>query len=221
MAETEPTFYVLSDIDNVQALTTPDIVRWGNTWGDRPTPLVFEMYREPLHEFLGVSLEEGNTRWRDFCQNHMINIPPDPEMQRVVTDLPSGTLIHNMTSRAKHTSDVTSAWVATHYPRVGKVLHAITDWTNDPNAHLKTKAESILAYVASGKMPGLPDVIIDDEPKHGKGAREIGIGHCVLYGDYPWNRHAQNQYGLVWLPSASLLEEYLLEAYDEKIQQAA
>lgn len=221
MAETEPTFYVLSDIDNVQALTTPDIVRWGNTWGRRAKPLVLEKYREPLHEFLGVSLEEGNVRWQDFCQNHMINIQPDPEMQHVITNLPSQTLIHNMTSRARHTAAVTSLWVAMHYPKVEGVLHAITDWTNDPHAHLKTKAESIATYIASGEMPRLPDVIIDDEPKHVLGANKIGIGHCVLYGDYPWNKYAQDAHDLVWIPRASLLEEYLLEAYDEKMKKAA
>ena len=225
MSVEAPVFHIVSDIDNVQGLTVGKILQWSNTWVNRNAranqALTEHDYREDFHRMWGVSLEEGNNRWSEFCSQHMKDIPPEPEMQRVIAGLPVNVVIDDLTSRASHTNEVTSQWVRTHYPRVGKVLHALTDWTNDPHAHKKTKAASLSKFISVGTLASLPDMIVDDEPKHVAGCMEIGIEHCVLYGNYPWNRHAQSTEGVVWLPTASLLQEYVEEAVELKETRVA
>ncbi|PID30745.1 hypothetical protein CSA80_04180 [Candidatus Saccharibacteria bacterium] len=228
--ETQPALHVLCDLDNVLGHSALKIVGWSNSWIDRkklgPGGLSLTDYQENFPAMWGVTLEEGNERWGEFCAEHMPHIPPDEIMQGVIAGLPQNVLLKVLTSRAAHTQEVTRAWVRQHYPRFPDVLHTLTDWTNDPKAHLRTKADAIVHHLRSGNLPCLPDMIVDDEPKHVIACQDLDvdgakIDHVVLYGDYPWNKEAQSALGVTWLPTPLLLEEYMYEAMARKGLSAA
>ncbi len=225
MAETEPTFYVLTDLDNVLGHTAEEIINWSNTWVDLGKlgvdGLTLKHYREDFHTMWGVSREEGGRRWEEFCENHMAAISPDPVMQRVMNAFAKHFSIAVLTSRSRSRAELTAQWVQRHYPQIGQVMHALTDWSVDPEAHLKTKAWSLKEYLRTGLVPVLPDVAIDDEPKHTLAYRDFGVKHALLFGKHAWNTAARKEEGIVWLPNAQLLEEYILEAHDEKMKKAA
>lgn len=217
---------LLLDLDNVLGLSARGIIEWSNTWAPN-APLTIEKYSENFPAMWGVSLEEANERWAEFCRDHMPGIAPDESMQRIIEGLPEVIKRNILTSRGSHTVEVTRHWAEQHYRSVGKVLHGLTDWANDPLAHTRTKADSLQHYVET-KQVGLPDICVDDEPKHTGGLAKFyadrgvnPLGHVVLYGAYPWNEHARDrQEGVIWLPTPGLFEEFIHEAIAEK-QKAA
>ncbi len=212
---------VLYDLDNVLGLTAQAIIDWSNTWVNHSTlgipELTIEHYRESFPEMWGVNFADGNARWTEFCKEHMDAVPPDAEMQRSLATLPEGIIGAILTSRSQSTKTVTRQWVDLHYPVIKPVLHALMDWSNDPLAHEKTKVNSLETYVDNGSLV-MPDIAIDDEPKHARGYRDMGIAHTILYGRYPWNEHARQDENIVWLPTSGLLVEYILGVADTKRQ---
>lgn len=225
MAETEPTFYVLSDLDNVLGPTAEEIIRWSNARVDLGRlgidQLTLGHYREDFHTMWGISKEEASIRWQEFCEQHMAAITPYPEMQRVMTRLADFIGIDVLTSRSRNTKQLTAQWVQRHYPQIDRVMHALTDWSSDPEAHLKTKAWSLEEYMQTGLVPARPDVAIDDEPKHALAYRDFGVEHPILFGDHAWNTGARGEDGIIWIPNAELLEEYILEAHSNKMKKVA
>jgi hypothetical protein len=218
-------FYALHDLDNHLAKSAQAIIDWSNGWVDHDRlgikKLTLLDYHENFPKLWGVTPEEGNERWAEYCETGLGEVAPIDEMRQVIQRLPVNIVHEILTSRGQHTVTTTHTWATRHYPTIKRVHHATTDWRNDPNAHMRTKAESIRHYLASGCLPRLPDLMADDTPLHLRGCRDLRVNgdrieHIILSGDYPWNKEAQKEEGLVWLPTPELFEEYVLEAAARK-----
>ncbi len=217
---------MLHDLDDHLANSARALVNWSNGWVDLArlgiAGLTLDHYHEDFPTLWGVSSEEANKRWAEYCSKELGKVEPVADMQRAFQGFPETIISEILTSRGQHTAGVTAEWVARHYPRIQRVHHTTADWQSDPLAHTRTKDESIKHYLKSGILPRLPDLIADDNPNHMRACRDLRaqgarIGHIVLSGDYPWNKAAQRDEGLVWLPTPDLFAEYVLEAADKKL----
>ena len=174
------------DLDDVLTESAKHFIEFGNaTWGHDHT---VEDYSEDWLELWGVGLEEGNRRsklWHD--SKDYDNREPLLEAIEALRTMSQKHKLVVVTSRRDWVKDRTIDWVNEYFGDIFDGVHFAGMWEKGSHEERvnTTKAETVKSVGA--------DLLIDDQPKHCLGVRDVGID-VILFGDYPWNRDSHDDF---------------------------
>lgn len=168
------------DVDDVLALSAEDFVAYCNERWD--TKLTVEDYDEDWGKLWGVSLEEAESRAREFLTSgSMSNYAHHEDAVRVLRKLKDDYDLVVITSRDRLLTRETRDWVDQYFEGIFSDIHHAGIWDGDRSDEMikMTKAD-ICKEVGA-------DYLIDDQLKHCLAVASAGIP-SLLFGDYTWNQ---------------------------------
>lgn len=170
------------DIDDVLAISAENFINYSNQkWGTR---LTIDDFHEDWAQMWKIDAASELKRAQRVLEDKVFNSHKHfTDALPVLKKLAKDYKLVIATSRTKTIANDTLEWLDKYFPDLFDEIHHAGIWddlSTRHSAHLETKAELVRQIGA--------DYLIDDQPKHCIAAGEAGI-KCVLFGDYPWNRH--------------------------------
>lgn len=187
------------DIDDVLALSVDSFISWSNEkFG---TNIKFEDYIEDWSELWNISQGETTKRVNRMYEEGLPSrYSHIEEAVKVLNKLKTDYELIVATARRSAEHLVTKSWIKQHYPSVFKDVHFAGIWDEiTEESPQKTKAKLC-------RELGV-DYLIDDQLKHCIGAHNVGV-KALLYGDYPWNAHADLPKGIIRVSNWQEVESY-------------
>jgi hypothetical protein len=177
---------VALDIDDVVVKHVEGFIRWSNaTWG---TELTTDEYSEAWHELWGIEPEAVEERKKMFFTDEIVGGFEVIEGAAIgLTALSGLKKVIGVTSRRESLRDVTETALEIIAPgAVDEIVFAT--YFRDGQKITRSKAEICPEIGATH--------LIDDQLKHCLAVSEVGVD-AVLFGDYPWNKSADELPGNV------------------------
>lgn len=187
------------DIDDVLSHTAKEIIAYGNRlWGHEHT---LEDFTEDLAELWQIDPHEVELRWQSYIDTGIIQqYDVIPEAADALRKLRGRFQLIAVTSRRPEIIGITEEWLDANYPGIiDKVISAKVVFNNTFHPYNVSKPK-ILQQIGA-------EYLIDDQPKHCKGAAEAGV-QAVLFGGYPWNRDVELLEGVVRCDTWQAVLEY-------------
>lgn len=171
------------DVDDVLAVNAAHFVEFSNKqWG---TNLTAEEFQEDFTKMWGVDTKEVSRRMEEYAA---LGVPADyPHFEEAIPVLQKLSKRYDLvivTSRRKLLMEHTAVWLNKYFGGIFKEVH-------HAGIYDKLHAGSFTATKADLCRQIGSDYLIDDQIKHCVAAAEAGI-KSVLFGDYSWNRVADN-----------------------------
>jgi uncharacterized HAD superfamily protein len=190
------------DIDDVLALSVDRFIEWSNSrFG---TEITFDQYTEDWSELWGISQMETTKRVNLMYKE---GIPAKysrvDEAVEVLNKLKSNYELIVATARRKAEDKQTKDWIKRHYPSVFRNIHFAGIW-DEITEHSPQKTKARLC-----NQLGV-NYLIDDQLKHCVGASNVGV-KALLYGDYPWNKHASLPQNIERVVNWKEIEGYFID----------
>lgn len=189
------------DIDDVLAISASNFLDYSNSkWGTR---LTIDDFDEDWAAMWKIDREAEIERAKQVIDDKVFNTHKHfEEATPVLRKLVKNFKLVVATSRTKTIAGDTLEWIEKHFPGIFAEVHYAGIWDDMEKRHeayKKTKADL-------AKQIGA-DYLIDDQPKHCIAAADVGIT-TLLFGDYPWNRHAKLSNGVARVHDWSEIEKY-------------
>lgn len=178
------------DLDDVLSNSAASFIAFGNErWG---LNLTLEDYSEHLSEMWKVEEHEAEKRILEFHNSGVTtDYSPDTVASAVLAELAKKYELVITTSRRREIEPLTRQWLEKHYGGIFTDVRFAGIWDVEGG-----KAERMHMTKATLCQEIGASYLIDDQPKHCKGAADSGlIG--IVFGEYPWNSDVKPSKGIV------------------------
>jgi uncharacterized HAD superfamily protein len=175
------------DIDDVLAASAEGFAAFSNKqWG---TNLTAADYAEEWAPLWGVSVEEAIKRADELhAQGAHRDYSPFAEAFQVLGVLRERYELEVVTSRRVSVKGVTQEWLDRYFPGIFQGVHYVGMWDDSHPANIQHRLQQTKGALC--RAIGA-DYLIDDQLKHCVAAAEAGV-QALLFGDYSWNRTAND-----------------------------
>lgn len=138
-----------------------------------------------------LSKDEAIRRVGDLLREGLTDeTAPSRETIEALQHLASMDELHLVTGRQTYREPATFAMLKKYLPGVFRTVEH-TNYYLESNSVLKTRSKGEVCRQIGA------DVLVDDHVAHGRSVLESGLKEVIVWGDYPWNRAAMLDKGMV------------------------